>query len=306
MFNTNLTADDPVDVLVEKIRARVHSLIERRFGCGMRVLSPDEAQSIAMDIKDKALRHGYGLSNSSLLVPLISDQGVSGWMMTTGPVPESEFDRMQICSLIDLSSVQIQRVQGQAHTLRRIERLLTTDKLPTNVIRLPRRSDIHKIPATNKLPMIRETKASLQVSCLIEGVDASEIFKMALELHQLSGRSHFVQWQDIFVYKPQDLLGLHSVTLYVPSIELLNFSQINPLIQLLSNPERPTSVQVIVGTLVRSSELRERGSELRRLLDTLSGCHLVMQKTFNEYRELGLFQYLHSALVNDFSGRTLS
>jgi hypothetical protein len=138
----------------------------------------------------------------------------------------------------------------------------------------------------------------LRLDCLIESTSASDIHKMALELHLHSRRFAFLEFGDLDPHKrisSQDLLAMGAITVFIPNIlEVSKEEQLalNDLMQ-VNGINRPL---LMVGTPVAFSELKHEATVDGDFLASVSLAYIKLTKPFREYKEQGLIRFFLDSL----------
>lgn len=167
---------------------------------------------------------------------------------------------------------------------------------PDNVISLRRRPSL--TARMNASGAGTERRMLLKRDCLIEGKSVDEIHKMALELHAQGSRLAFLNFHDLEIHQRHSisqLLGLGSITLFIPDILLLNSYEQEILrhVLLQDSPNRPL---MMAGTTLSYSDLRADGRIESELLVLLSRAYIKLTRPFSEYKEQGLIHYFLDSL----------
>src|SRR5262249_4569046 len=154
-----------------------------------------------------------------------------------------------------------------------------------------------RAPRTVHAPMFfsttREKRWALRMDCLIESQVASDIHKMAFELHSRSRRFAFVQYADLdrtSRLNLSELIAMGEVSLFVPDILQLAIDEQKVLAQLavLESEGRPL---LMVGARRAYSDLRAEAAIFLEFLMLLARAYIKMTRPFSEYKENGLIHY---------------
>ncbi len=135
---------------------------------------------------------------------------------------------------------------------------------------------------------------------LIEAQTNDDAFKMALEIHQLSGRRIFLPLGDLSpetFESAQSLRELGSATLYTSGIEKLDSKIQQTIVEYYKGERKKDDPQIIVGTVMSYSELKKSETLLPDLVNRLAVGYLYMRQSFNHYKDGSLMDFFVDSLT---------
>lgn len=166
------------------------------------------------------------------------------------------------------------RLQDRKEQLRSIEERLRLLEESSNVIPLHRssraRHQRHLQVIETPAPVPAAAIPLVSKPLLIEIREDFPLHKIAIEIHQLSGRWAFISVndlpEDIFSSK-ENLQQLGAVTLYIPQLAHLTTNQQLKLAEYLASEPTEDMPQIIAGTDESANSLKESKRVLEHLLD---------------------------------------
>ena len=145
-------------------------------------------------------------------------------------------------------------------------------------------------------------RRAFSTPCLIEAQSYDDIYKMAIELHCLSGRQMFVHFEDLFLeasLTARDLNEITDTTIFIPDVTTLKYEEQIIIVDWLSGLRTKESPQIIAGSVVPYEELISTDKEVQRvLLRRLSVVNLRMEKSFEYYLRKGVVNFFYNSITN--------
>lgn len=193
---------------------------------------------------------------------------------------------------LELLIQEIETQDSHIEGLRRLEILLKSeDPKKTNVI--PFQNKSRQSISKKKLKLI-DKRFVLETPCLIEGADALERKKLALEIHSRTNRNVFIDVDATRNFLCGNLDHLEDCTLYISKIEDLNRNEGKHLEKLLEQPHRALVISATDSSFV---ELRKHQELSEKLLTLASQAHFRLQRPLKEYLEMGFFKLFLESLT---------
>lgn len=276
------------------------------FGATIEYVSVSPANA---HIRDELLKNSPLKKNEEWVFAVHTLKSIVGWAIVKCDQLNDDKLREKFIDFIEVFLEAPFEMSERIKTLEEIEVTLNRQFVEagggSNVIPFRRENSI--IENDHSVVSLRpKTPLGFSVPLLISGQSEIEIFKMALELHELSGRFAFVHLKDIDLSDQRELLNLGPITIFIPNIENLDLDLQQKISTYLSSFPSVLNPQIIVGSLLASQQLASRASIDRRLLSKLQSCHLKMDRPFREYRREGIFEFYLASLVQRPTGQYLN
>ena len=226
----------------------------------------------------------------------INRWGIWG-LKASRPIPEKQ--QSEICATFHGLLLAMSKLEDKRHDLMRLQEKFeaSLDFTADNVIPL-RRSRLYRLTEPHE---DMQKRWILRLDCLIESPVASEIHKMALELHSQSQRYAFLEYHELQPEVRVDiaqLLQLGAISLFVPSILNLSLQEQAVLRRLIEmdSVQRPL---LMVGANLPFAELRADASIDLEFLILLARAYIKLTRPFAEYKERGLIHYFLDSLAQN-------
>lgn len=289
------------------IMNRLLSLIQARYHCEFRYQSfPGEmADGSETKVIYSLLTNNSSVTlDGSLLLPVRLHGQLWGFARFSSAEHLSAQQIHEIEDLIDLLLNSALMTAATLEDLDRLENEIQLAEIPDNVIRLSsfRRPPVAPSPRLlDYEELTAPTRRGFSIPCLIEARTFSDAQKMAVEIHQLSGRQIFVQWSDLSDEAKRNTHFLEEITdatILIPDIASVSQEERINLIDWLSGPRTKDCPQVIAATVIPYAELVAHGDEsLRVLLRRLAVANLKMEKDFQHYLNYGVIEFFYDSLT---------
>lgn len=270
---------------------KISSLMLERFGAQIKIQPqiPFIADELVYPAKTwKCNQYWY--------FPVYRDQMIVGTAVISGV-------SLQDCDLSDDLKQWIElyieaynfSIQAYEHNenIQKIETyLIAQEEIPkplSNVISLQqRRSKSDTLQMKNRSHL----RAGFAQSYLIESTDMMEAFKLAQEIHHISGRFAFISLTDLVPVSASSFLELGDVTIWIKELaELTHEHQEACRLHLEQKPEVNNS-HFIACSQYSSQDLIEKFQFCPELLKELQKSFIKMKKSFSDYKRMGLFELL--------------
>ncbi|MGE0764644.1 MAG: hypothetical protein AB7N80_15315 [Bdellovibrionales bacterium] len=278
---------------------KLSQLLRVRFGAQ---LSYQKLSSHQRELRDQLLRQAPLQQEDQWLFPVFSDYQLVGCAVVTGVTKRLDELSVELSEFVELYLDAAVALTDQLELLDQIEHQLNRNAVEAggggNVIPLRRPLVDPQDPIVTPR-LRRRARIGFALPCLLEGPSQDDLKRLALELHELSGRYAFVYLSDLNWNKASDLKGLGPVTLYVPDITTLTLDQQIALTEYLRLHPSVEQAQIVAGTLHPYSDLRQSGALTMDLLHFLSVCYLKMDRPFCEYRREGIIEFFFGSLIRD-------
>jgi hypothetical protein len=242
-------------------------------------------------------RYMIPIFNSGTMIAAIS---LSQWHH----IPQADLDRLEeIFSLVIESTIESLL---NLESLAPVEHGLQLDKNPENVIRMDhyRESLQQDLQTTDPLPY----RTCFNIPCFIEGPTASDILKMAIEIHDFSKRYAFLHFSELSSearIHSSALSELGAVSIFIPEVSALEPRETACILKYLENFRTVHGPQFIGGSLFSSEYFQYGSLESQDLVKRLSVAHLRMKRKFSYYKKKGLLEFLFDGLTGNQESKGL-
>lgn len=184
----------------------------------------------------------------------------------------------------------------KAGDLKRLEVQLTEQVLNPQLLRMTTQRPLSapQLPLKTRLEPIE-----LSLPCFIEGLSFHDITRMAIEIHDCSGRHSFAHFHELDAdtrNSAQKLAELVGVTLFIADVGLLTAEEQRTLFLYITTKPLSTGPSFVSGSLVSLRELMDSKQLHLDLLRKLSQSHLRMTEPFEYYKQNGILEFLFSSL----------
>lgn len=288
---------------VQSLVSRLAKIIKARYGAETTFIWVSELseESRKALLSDQGSCKDASGAQLSYAFPVFSHYRLIGQVVVNGPRSmEATRTEGEMRDLVELFldhnlalSDQLETLDMIQYQLERSQASFDTD----NVI--PIRRSKTPVEVSGALRSKPKPRIGFALPTFIEGLSYSEMRRLALEIHDLSGRYAFLHLSDLSWSSRDELADLGPVTLYVPDIGLLTADEQRRLADHLRTRPGVDTPQFIFGSLSTEKELRESNLVDQNLLETATVCRLIMDRSFEEYKKTGIAEMFFSGLVRD-------
>lgn len=280
---------------------RLAHLIMRQYGCQMEYLHLTELQRAVLPTLRHQLATGQCVSSGEhWFIPVFLNRRLAGaaqiHQVLNLSTNELRFLQQVVQTVIEATLLNLDRME----LLEELEGQLKLFDQNQNVLPLSHfRPNPH--PVRNKFG--RNEDRSFDFPCLIESENTSDIFKMALELHNYANRYAFLPLKDLNseIWSSFDQLQkIGNASVYIEDIFSLTIEQQKYLCEFLRSRVRRESPQIIVGTCTPYRELKTSSAIYPPFLDEVTIGYLHMSHPFSVYQKENLIDFFFEGLT----GRT--
>lgn len=261
----------------------------RRHACTLKVLAAECASGLPESVR-KLWEDGFPAPlGQSLVFPIGHPERLMGVAEIHGAIPRSGRARQRLVDWAEMTiELALWRVARRQQIAQRLEATSQWHQaFGAKVIPLRRvmpqarpAADLAQavLAATDprRGQMLRLPKSTTQVlssSALVEGRSHDDLRRMAMEIHELSGRAAFVEFEDLELRTPQDLEQLDGVTVFVPEVMLAPQDKLKLLIDHMARGGSQAGAKIVVGSVTPSSELKSLGGDIADVVRHASGLH---------------------------------
>jgi DNA-binding protein Fis len=291
---------------------RLRRLIRERFSRDINFvqLNPysDSEESPIVDLVIRNRKARKIISGDSLIVPIHSTEALIGAAVLEDGITLTEQESDQIVEVVDLLLGDYLEMSEKLERAKQLEVHLSAKLDRANVVYL------HEVKTKNK-PLQEQIRVGRDqgpflTQILIEGRPGIPFKEIALDIHERSGRSSFISWDDLDstkVTKSTDLTELGPITIYIPNLAQLTPGEQAVLDQYIlegmgeSTPRIMASVQSPLMDLVEKGQVRstlafyfskvhlkipplvERKEDILELVDFFSKAHSQGHKDVTSY-----------------------
>lgn len=293
------------------IMSRLLRLIESRYKCEFHYrsfpqdLDQNESEKVIYSLLSK---NSSVTLDGNLLLPVRLHGQLWEYARFSAADNLSAKEINEIEDLVDLVLSSALITAATLDDLSRLENEIHLSEYPSNVIRLssfrrPQRP--HPARLEDYENLIPRPRKAFSIPCLIEAQSYTDIHKMAVEIHCLSGRQIFIHWDELSLESRHDtslLDELTDATIFIPDVTSLDNEERITLIDWLSGPRTKESPQVIAGTVIPYAEIVAIEDEAQRvLMRRISVANLKMERDFQHYLDYGVIEFFYDSLT----GRSL-
>lgn len=293
------------------IMSRLLRLIESRYKCEFQYRSfPDDlgARPDQQVVYSLLSKNSSVTLDDKLLLPVRLHGQLWGYAQFSAAKKLGAKQIHEIEDLLDLVLNSALITAATLEDLHRLENEIHLSEYPPNVVRLSSfRRPQTKEPVAYEDPFkqVAKPRKAFSIPCFVEAQGYSDIHKLAVELHCISGRQIFVHFEDLAMdsqLTTKHLDELTDATIFIPDVTSLSYEERITLIDWLSGPRTKESPQVIAGSVIPYSELIAVDDEAQRvLLRRLAVANLKMEHPFEHYLERGVVEFFYDSLT----GRSL-
>jgi len=268
----------------KRVWGKIHQIINNRFGCTL-IGSWD----------------GFRYTDQNAWFHTLGENGASAKIQVIESRLLTPRERQELSEILD--SVLAPFIYGMTRSedLELLhDRLLVQSRLE-NVI--PIRSKARENKLESIAPSFQSPKKySFQIPILIEAQSYSDISKMALEIHENSERFAFVHFDelgDTTRENAEQIASLRGMTIFISEICELDHKELKALQAYLDMAfsSRLEAPQIICGTIYSYSDLRQKTLIDGRLLRRVATAFLKMDRSFKEYKEMGVMKFFLQSLT---------
>jgi hypothetical protein len=283
------------DTLFKPTIDRLAHLILRQYGCQMEYLHLTELQRAVLPTARHQLAANQTVtSGESIFIPVFLNRKLAG--------------AAQIMHAYDLSSSELRLIQQIVQTviestLMNLDRMELLSDLEAQLKHVEQNHNVlplsHFRPNPNPVEN-RKSNDQFDFACLIESRSQLDIFKMALEIHNYSGRYAFLPAKDLSqdVWEDFDQLQkLGPASIYIEEIADLSLERQEFIYNFLRSRVRKSSPQIIVGTTRTFAELRANPAINKSFLDQITVGYLHMSHSFATYQKENLLDFFFNGLT---------
>lgn len=271
---------EPQKILMNAL-VRLADLVRKRFAVEIEYRDLDVAKK-----KDPEL--------GQLHFPVFHFSRLVGHILVRDASRLNEQKQNELADLIELCIEGPMSLGDHVNTLSEVENRIKKQEqrsmLAENVFPLRRLQEEAEVKFHPKL-------LGFSLPCLIESAHSIEIKKMALELHELSGRYAFICLNDLTINSAAGLCSIGTATVFIPEVASLTPRKQQVLLEylrLLGSEDYP---HIIAGSTKSFAELQNLGTLDAQLLDLISTSHLVLDRPTAQYSDEHLVTFFLSNLV---------
>ncbi len=268
----------------KRVWSKIHQIINNRFGCTL-----IGAWDGFHYTDQNAWFHTLGADETSAKIQVIESRCLT---------PR---ERQELSEILDSVLAPFLSGISQSEDLEILhERLLVQSRLE-NVIPIRSKARLRNMDSIST-SFQSPKRHSFQIPILIEAQSYSDISKMALEIHDNSERFafvHFDELSDATRENSEEIANLRGMTVFISEICELDPKEQKALQAYLDMPfsSRLEAPQIICGTVFSYSDLRQKTLIDGRLLRRVATAFLKMDRSFKEYKEMGVMKFFLQSLT---------
>lgn len=286
--------------ILTPILNRLVGIVEKRYNCRLDYW-PFESFKADSALQTLASGRQPMRLNGKLFFPIFLKENLAGLASITESTRLNDREVGDLNDVIRLVLESTLMTSTSIEALQALEDKIRQSELGNKVVTLNQYRRLREDQQKPRLLQAQDTALQFNLPCLIEGQSHFDIHKMALEIHERSGRYAFLSATivDPSVYKNVEAFnGLGPCTLFIPDLSEWNAERNQDLYSLLCQRPRAGSPQFITGSVVsKESLIREHGIA-RELIDKLSLIHLRMTESFESYVERGVMNFLFHSFTH--------
>lgn len=285
---------------------RLSQLVHKQYGCGFQYWDSAEIVSARFsDIRNVLGAGKTARSGECVYFPIFFEKELNGAVEIQ---PSQTMDEKTLHRLDQTVRLVLQSSLENVHRLDRIEVLEqqiqnSVDKevfseVETKVVNLAeRRHARENAELPEKALPILET---MSFPFLIEARSEMDAFKMAVEIHQLSGRRIFLPIEDLAPEtfdSAATLRELGAATLYTAKVEALSQKIQQTLVQYYAGERKKDDPQIIVASTKTYAELKQNGNLIPDFVNRLAVGYLLMRESFSYYKADDIMEFFIDSLT---------
>lgn len=285
---------------------RLSQLVHKQYGCGFHYLDSNEIVDARYSQIHGILTAGkMARSGECVYFPILLDQQLNGAVEIA---PKDLMDDQTIHRLDQTVRLVLQSSLENVHRLDKIEVLekqmqdatkpITATAADSNIVNLAERrlsKEQSQLPE-KALPLLE----TMSFPFLIEAKEEADAFKMALEIHQLSGRRIFLPIEDLSddtFDSAENLRDLGAATLYTSKVEALSPKIQQTLVQYYAGERKKDDPQIIVASTKSYAELKSHSNLIPDFVNRLAVGYLLMRESFNYYKADDIMEFFIDSLT---------
>lgn len=287
---------------------RLSQLVNKQYGCEFKYLDFKTIKSIEYKpiymTLCKGLRASY---DEKIFFPIVLDQQLTGAVEieVQSPLTERDLSRLDHTVRLILQS-----------SLENVSRLDTIEVLEQQMKNYEEKQNVPLEVSTKVISLDDRRQAlafeleekddafnfleTMSFPFLIEAQTTDDAFKMALEIHQMSGRRLFLPLEDLAPEtfdSAQNLRDLGAATLYTTNIAKLSPKIQNTIVEYYQGERQKDDPQIIVGTVESYAELKLNKKLLPDLVNRLAVGYLFMRQSFSHYKSESIMEFFIDSLT---------
>lgn len=286
--------------LAHAVLEKLGSIIVNKFGCNIRSV---DMNALTHELRAE-LQNGQPLTQAeNVYIPILTGAGLESVVCIEHAHDLAQKDVQYIHSITQMLLETTIKARMKLERLEMIEsQLSTANQSQARVIPLSHFRDnqftILSSPSS-------EYSESFDFPCLIESSNSTDIFKMALEVHQTAARFVFLPFRDLeagIEKSIESLAKIGQVTIFIDEIKSLSHEQQTSWLDFLKQRVPHEHPQIIVGSTTPYGQLKKDSAINQEFLKEITIGYLHMSQPFSIYKRENLLQFFFEGL----SGRHLS
>jgi len=284
---------------------RLSKIVRRQYGCEFEFLDHTQLQTQALNEIYELLAKGKpAMNEAALFFPVIPNGRLVGAAQIEGhqKLAQSEIANLNQTIRMVLEAYWLN--EDRLETLNTIEaqlnRILTKDSAFSNIVdfrdlKSARETDVDSNRAVRQ-PLLER----LNFPFLIEAQTEEDAFRMAFEIHDLSGRNLFVPLEDLEATTfatIESLASLGACTIYATDFEVITPELQKFLVTYYQSPRSRRTPQIVLGTTRSLTELKLDPMINKEFLSQLTTGYLYLSQPFSFYKSGDLLEFFFDSLT---------
>lgn len=294
-------------VFIPTIR-RLSDLIQKQYGCRFEYLNDTALKTdVVVEIYDLLKSGKPAMNEGSLFFPVMPNGKLMGAAQIAGSQKLGQAEIANLNSTIRLvlesTLMNVDRLDTLNVIEEQLERLVNEKAEISNIISL---RELRQAREVNPAELDRwKLKERLSFPFLIEAQSEEDAFRMALEVHDVSGRNFFVPLEDLEAHtfaSVENIRSLGACTIYATGFEALTLPVQKMLLDYYQSERGKRSPQIVVGTTISYPEMKTDPTIDAAFLSRLTAGYLYLSQPFNVYKSGDILEFFFDSLT----GRTRS
>lgn len=282
---------------------RLSDLIRKQYGCRFEYLNEVELRGQNLLLIYELLKAGKpAISDKAMFFPVSPNGELLGAAKIAGhqKLAQGEISNLNqiIRMVLESTLLNVDRLDTISILEDQLNKSAEGETHMPNIIRL---SDHKPAPEIDPRELDRwKLKERLSFPFLIEAQSEEDAFRMALEVHDVSGRNFFAPMEDLEASTFTDLESLKSLgacTIYVSSFDQLTEPIQKTLVDYYNAERGRRSPQIIVGTTRAYSDLKKDVMINSEFLSRLSVGYLYLNQAFSFYKSGDILDFFFDSLT---------
>jgi hypothetical protein len=287
---------------------RLSDLINKQYGCRFEYLNTLSLQKGSLEVVLRLLEQGKpALTESAIFFPVMPDGKLLGAAQIHGhqKLGPGEIANLNqtIRMVLESTLMNVDRLDTLHQLEEQLDRMSNHQASHSNLVDIKDLKDRRKTEVDPKDYSRWKLKQRLSFPFLIEAQTEEDAFRMALEVHDVSGRNFFTPIEDLDVStfaSVDSIKSLGACTIFAQDFEHLPLDTQRMFLDYYQSPRDARSPQVVVGSVRSLSDLRTDAAINQDFLGCLSVGYLYLNQPFSFYKSGDILEFFFDSLT----GRT--